>query len=58
MKVVATIPTAGWAEGLLLDRFAHARVHEGAGREWVKASLSEVLFAVGKALEGARAEWP
>ena len=33
MKVVATIPTAGWAEGLMLDRLAHTRVREGAGRE-------------------------
>ena len=33
MKVVETIPTTGWPKGLMLDRLAHTRVREGAGRE-------------------------
>ena len=51
IAVMATFPGAGWAEGLVHDRLAHSRVHEGAGREWFAASLSDVLHAVGRALE-------
>ena len=33
IEVMATFPGVGWAEGLVHDRLAHSRVHEGAGRE-------------------------
>ena len=55
MVVVATFPEAGYAEGLVHDRLAHSRVHEGAGREWFRASLSDVLHAIGRVLESERA---
>ena len=51
IKVVATFPGNGYAEGLVHDRLAHSRVHEGAGREWFRASLSDVLHAIGRVLE-------
>ena len=51
---MATFPAAGYAEGEVLDRLAHARVMEGTGREWVKAGLSEILHAVGTAVEQQR----
>ena len=53
MVLVATFPTAGWAEGLVHHRLAYARVRVGPGREWFAAPLSEILYAVGRALEGA-----
>ena len=55
MVIVATFPGAGYAEGLVHDRLAHSRVHEGAGREWFRASLSDILHAVGRAVESERA---
>ena len=55
MEIVATFPGAGYAEGLVHDRLAHSRVHEGAGREWFRASLSDILHAVGRAIESERA---
>ena len=51
MEVVATFPGNGYAEGLVHGRLAHSRVHEGAGREWFRASLSDVLHAIGRVLE-------
>ena len=55
MEIVATFPGNGYAEGLVHDRLAHSRVHEGAGREWFRASLSDVLHAIGRVLESERA---
>ena len=52
VKIVATFPGAGWAEGSVHDRLAYARVRAGPGREWFAAPLSEILHAVGRALEG------
>jgi len=54
MVVVATFPGAGYAEGLVHDRLAHSRVNEGPGREWFGASLSDILHAVGRAVEAER----
>ena len=54
MVIVATFPGAGYAEGLVHDRLAHSRVSEGPGREWFRASLSDVLHAVGRAVESER----
>ena len=51
MVIVATFPGAGYAEGSVHDRLAHSRVNEGPGREWFRASLSDVLHVVGRALE-------
>ena len=51
MEVVATFPRAGWAEGSVQDRLAHSRVSEGPGREWFRASLSDILHAIGRILE-------
>jgi hypothetical protein len=53
MVLVATFPRAGWVEGLVHHRLAYARVRVGPGREWFAAPLSEILFAIGRALEGA-----
>jgi len=53
MVLVAFFPTAGWAEGLVHHRLAHARVRVGPGREWFAAPLGEILFAVGRILEEA-----
>ena len=55
MIIVATFPGAGYAEGLVHDRLAHSRVHEVPGREWFWASLSDILHAVGRAVESKRA---
>jgi len=55
MEVVATFPGNGYAEGWVHDRLAHSRVNEGPGREWFRASLSDVLHAVGRALENEMA---
>ena len=55
MVIVATFPGAGYAEGSGHDRLAHSRVHEGPGREWFRASLSDILHAVGRALESEMA---
>ena len=55
MVIVATFPGAGYAEGSVHDRLAHSRVHEGPGREWFAASLSDVLHAIGRVLESERA---
>ena len=55
MVIVATFPGAGYAEGSVHDRLAHSRVHEGPGREWFRASLSDILHAVGRALESEMA---
>ena len=55
MEIVATFPGNGYTEGLVHDRLAHSRVHEGAGREWFRASLSDILHAIGRVLES---EWP
>ena len=55
MEVVATFPGNGYAEGLVHSRLAHSRVHEGAGREWFSASLSDILHAVGRVLESEKA---
>ena len=54
MVVVATFPGAGYAEGSVHDRLVHSRVHEGPGREWFRASLSDILHAVGRAVEAER----
>ena len=54
MVIVATFPGAGFAEGLVHGRLAHSRVYEGAGREWFRASLSDILHAIGKVLESER----
>ena len=54
MEVVATFPGNGYAEGSVHDRLAHLRVSEGPGREWFRASLSDVLHAVGRAVESER----
>ena len=51
MKIVATFPGAGYAEGSVHDRLAHSRVSEGPGREWFRASLSDILHAIGRILE-------
>ena len=51
MVIVATFPGAGYAEGLVHDRLAHSRVSEGPGREWLRASLSDILHAIGRVLE-------
>ena len=51
MEIVATFPGAGYAEGLVHDRLAHSPVNEGPGREWFRASLSDVLHAIGRVLE-------
>jgi hypothetical protein len=53
MVLVATFPRAGWAEGLVHHRLAHARVRVGPGREWFCSTLGEILFAVGRVLEEA-----
>ena len=53
MVLVATFPRMGWAEALVHHRLAYSRVRVGPGREWFAAPLSEILFAVGRALEGA-----
>ena len=50
MKVVATFPGNGYAERLVHDRLAHLRVSEGPGREWFRASLSDILHAIGRVL--------
>ena len=55
MEVVATFPGNGYAEGSVHDRLAHSRVSEGPGREWFRASLSDILHAIGRVLES---EWP
>jgi len=55
MEIVATFPGNGYTEGLVHNRLAHSRVHEGAGREWFRASLSDILHAIGRVLES---EWP
>ena len=52
--IVATFPGAGYAEGSVHDRLAYSCVNEGPGREWFWASLSDVLHAVGRALESER----
>ena len=54
MVVVATFPGAGYAEGSVHDRLVHSRVSEGPGREWFRASLSDILHAVGRAVESER----
>ena len=51
MEIVATFPGNGYAEGWVHDRLAPSRVHEGAGREWFRASLSDILHAIGRVLE-------
>ena len=51
IKIVATFPGAGYAEGSVHDRLAHSRVSEGPRREWFRASLSDILHAVGRAVE-------
>ena len=51
MKVVATSPGNGYAEGSVHERLAHSRVSEGPGREWFRASLSDILRAIGRILE-------
>ena len=51
MEIVATFPGAGYAEGSVHDRLAPSRVHEGAGREWFRASLSDILHAIGRIIE-------
>ena len=55
MVVIATFSGAGWAEGQVLERLAWARVKDGPGRAWARASLSEILHAVGRAVESLRA---
>ena len=55
MEILATFPGNGYAEGLVHDRLAHSRVQEGPGREWFRASLSDILHAVGRAVEAERA---
>ena len=55
IEIVASFPRVGNAEGLVLDRLAYACVKEGPGREWVRASLSEILHAIGIAVEFKRA---
>jgi len=54
MVVIATFPGAGWAEGQVLERLAYACVKQGPGREWAKASLSEIFHVVGRAVEQQR----
>jgi len=51
MVLIATFPDAGWAEGLVHDRLAHARVRSGSGREWFAVPLGDILLAIGRALE-------
>ena len=51
MELVATFPGAGYAEGLVHHWLAPSRVREGPGREWFKASLSDILHAVGRAMD-------
>ena len=50
MELVATFPGAGIVEGLVHRCLAQSRVREGPGREWFRASLSDILHAVGSAV--------
>ena len=54
MVIVAIFPGAGDAEGSVHNVLAHSRVHEGPGREWFRASLSDILHAVGRTVEQGR----
>ena len=50
VQLIATFPQGGWAEAAVHARLAYARVHSVPGREWFKAGLNEVLFAIATAL--------